>query len=288
MGILLEPLGYEFMVRAIIGALLVAAVCAAVGVFVVLRGLAFLGDAIAHAAFPGVVLAYLARLDLVVGGAITALLGALAMGLISRRSGLREDTAIGVVFAGMFALGLVMFSGIRTYTGDLLGVLFGNVLGIGGEQLIVAGVAAALIGATLALLWKELVLVSFDPTGAAAAGMRLWLYDAVLLGLVGLTIAISIQMVGIVLVVAMLVTPTATARLIAVDLRQMLLASIGFAALAAVVGIYLSYYLDTASGGTIVLVATTVFGLVWASRGLQRRRHPPATDLHFTKDGAGA
>lgn len=272
MSELLDPLGYGFMVRALVGALIVAAVCASVGVFVVLRGLAFLGDAIAHAAFPGVVIAYLLRLDLIVGGSIAAVAGALGMGALARRSGLREDTAIGVVFSGMFALGLVLFSGIRSYTGDLLGVLFGNVLGITTDQLIVVGVIAALVLLVLGVLWKEFVFVSFDPTGAAATGMRLALYDALLLGLVGLTIAISIQIVGIVLVVSMLVTPAATARLVAVDLRQMLVTAIAFAVAAALSGIYLSYYLNTASGGTIVLVSTLLFGVTWAARGLVRPR----------------
>ena len=276
MSELFDPLGYGFMLRALAGALIVAVVCASVGVFVVLRGLAFLGDAIAHAAFPGVVIAYLLRLDLIIGGSIAAVAGALGMGVLARRSGLREDTAIGVVFSGMFALGLVLFSGIRSYTGDLLGVLFGNVLGITTGQLVAVGVIAALVLLALAVLWKEFMFVSFDPTGAAATGMRLALYDALLLGLIGLTIAISIQIVGIVLVVAMLVTPAATARLVAIDLRQMLVISIAFATAAALSGIYLSYYLNTASGGTIVLVSTLLFGAMWAARALVGSRSSTA------------
>lgn len=282
MSELLEPLGYGFMLRALAGALIVAAVCASVGVFVVLRGLAFLGDAIAHAAFPGVVIAYLLRLDLIVGGSLAAVAGALGMGALARRSGLREDTAIGVVFSGMFALGLVLFSGIRTYTGDLLGVLFGNVLGITTDQLVLVGAIAALVVLVLGLLWREFVFVGFDPTGAAATGMRLALYDALLLGLIGLTIAISIQIVGIVLVVAMLVTPAATARLVAVDLRQMLVTSLAFAAAAALSGIYLSYHLNTASGGTIVLVSTLLFGMTWAARSLVRSRSSTAVSRSGT------
>lgn len=282
MSELLEPLGYGFMLRALAGALIVAAVCASVGVFVVLRGLAFLGDAIAHAAFPGVVIAYLLRLDLIVGGSLAAVAGALGMGALARRSGLREDTAIGVVFSGMFALGLVLFSGIRTYTGDLLGVLFGNVLGITTDQLVLVGAIAALVLLVLGLLWREFVFVGFDPTGAAATGMRLALYDALLLGLIGLTIAISIQIVGIVLVVAMLVTPAATARLVAVDLRQMLVTSLAFAAAAALSGIYLSYHLNTASGGTIVLVSTLLFGMTWAARSLVRSRSSTAVSRSGT------
>lgn len=260
------------MQRALAGAILVGVVCAAVGVFVVLRGLAFLGDAVAHIAFPGVVIAYLVRADLVLGGSIAAVAGALAIGLVGRRSGLREDTAIGVVFSGMFALGVVLFSSIPSYTGDLLAVLLGDVLGITSGQLWLAGLAAAAVLLVLYVVWKEIVFASFDPTGAAAAGLAVGRYDALLLVLVGLAIAISIQIVGVVLVVALLVTPAAAARLVARELSQMLALALAFAGASSVIGIYLSYYLNTASGGTIVLVATGCFLLVWAVRGLARDR----------------
>lgn len=269
---LLEPLTYGFVQRALIGAALVAIVCASVGVFVVLRGLAFLGDAVAHIAFPGVVLAFFLKADLVLGGAVTAVGGALAIGLISRRSGLREDTIIGVVFSGMFALGVVLFSSIRSYTGDLLGVLLGDVLGVSADQLWLGAFTAAAVVAVLYVVWKEIVFVSFDPTGAAAAGLPVARYDALLLVLIGLAIAVAIQIVGVVLVVALLVTPAAAARLLARRLRQMLALALGFAMFSSLAGIYLSYYANTASGGTIVLVATAVFVLVWVSRALTRGR----------------
>jgi manganese/iron transport system permease protein len=269
---LLQPLSYGFVQRAVIAAVLVGVVCSAIGVFVVLRGLAFLGDAVAHIAFPGVVIAFLAKADLVVGGGIAAVGGALAIGLMGRRSGLREDTIIGVVFSGMFALGVVLFSSIPSYTGDLLGVLLGDVLGVSTEQLWLASATAAGVIAALYLVWKEIVFVSFDPTGAAAAGLPVARYDAVLLVLVGLAIAISIQTVGVVLVVALLVTPAATARLLARRLRQMVGLALGFATLSSLAGIYLSYYLNTASGGTIVLLATALFMLVWVTRALARDR----------------
>ena len=257
----LEPFQYAFMVRAVAAAVLVGIVCAVVGVFVVLRGLAFLGDAIAHTAFPGVVAAYLLRADLVVGGTVAAVAGALAMGALGRRVGLREDAAIGVVFSGMFALGVVLFSGIRTFTGDLLGILLGNVVGVSEAQVVLVGAVVALVVAVVWLLWKELVFVTFDPTGAAAAGLRVGLYDALLLGLIGLAIAVSIQVVGIVLVVAMLVTPAAAARLLTTRLDAMVALAVAVAVGSSVVGIYASYWLNSASGGTIVLVATLVFAL---------------------------
>lgn len=267
---LLEPLQYAFVQRALVGATLVAAVCATIGVFVVLRGLAFLGDAIAHAAFPGVVAAFLLKTDLIVGGSIAAVASALSIGAVARRTGLREDTAIGVVFSGMFALGIVMFSSIRKYTGDLLGILLGDVLGITEGQLALAAAVTVVIIALLWAAWKELVFVGFDPTGAAAAGLPVLRYDALLLGLIGLAIAISMQLVGIVLVVAMLVTPAATARLVARDLRQLVAGALAAGIGAGIVGIELSYFLNTASGGTIVLVATGLFGLTWAVRGAAR------------------
>lgn len=267
---LLEPLQYSFVQRALAGATLVAVVCATIGVFVVLRGLAFLGDAIAHAAFPGVVVAFLLKTDLIVGGSIAAVASALSIGAIARRTGLREDTAIGVVFSGMFALGLVLFSSIRRYTGDLLGILLGDVLGITEGQLVLAATVTAVIGVLLWAAWKELVFIGFDPTGAAAAGLPVLRYDALLLGLIGLAIAISMQLVGIVLVVAMLVTPAATARLVARDLRQLVAGALAAGVGAGLVGIELSYFLNTASGGTIVLVATALFGLTWAVRGIAR------------------
>jgi manganese/iron transport system permease protein len=269
---LLEPLQYAFVQRALLAAVLVALVCASVGVFVVLRGLAFLGDAIAHAAFPGVVIAFLMKINIVIGGSIAAVASALAIGAVARRSGLKEDTAIGVVFSGMFAVGIVLFSSIRTYTGDLLGILFGDVLGVAADQLVLAAITAAVVLVGLWIIWRQLVFVSFDPIGAAAAGLNTLRYDTLLLGLIGLAIAVSVQIVGVVLVVAMLVTPAATARLLAQDLRALVMGALAVAVVSSIAGIWLSYYVNAASGGTIVLVATTLFGLVWIARGVARSR----------------
>jgi manganese/iron transport system permease protein len=269
---LLEPLQYEFVQRALLAAVLVALVCASVGVFVVLRGLAFLGDAIAHAAFPGVVIAFLMKINIVIGGSIAAVASALVIGAVARRSGLKEDTAIGVVFSGMFAVGIVLFSSIRTYTGDLLGILFGDVLGVAADQLVLAAITAAIVLVGLWIIWRQLVFVSFDPIGAAAAGLNTLRYDTLLLGLIGLAIAVSVQIVGVVLVVAMLVTPAATARLLAQDLRALVVGALGVAVVSSIAGIWLSYYVNAASGGTIVLVATTLFGVVWIARSVARGR----------------
>src|SRR5439155_1163149 len=186
--------------RVLLGSLIVALVCAVVGVLVVLRGLAFLGDAVAHAAFPGIVIAFLLKTNLIIGGMVAAVLASVSMGVLSRRGTIREDTAIGVVFAGMFALGIVLFSRIRQFTGDLLGVLLGNVLAITNDQLVVGAITALFIVGVLRLWWRELIFVSFDSVGAAAAGLHVFRYDALLLALIGLTVAVAVQLVGIVLV----------------------------------------------------------------------------------------
>jgi manganese/iron transport system permease protein len=267
---LLEPLQFAFMQRALAGSILVGIVCAVVGVLVVLRGLAFLGDAVAHAAFPGIVIAFLLKANLVVGGMIAAVFAAVAMGLLSRRGTIREDTAIGVVFAGMFALGIVLFSGIRQYTGDLLSVLLGNVLAITPEHLALGLVTSALILGFLWLWWRELIFVSFDPVGAQAAGLNTARYDIALLAIIGLTVAVAVQLVGIVLVVAMLVTPAATARLLARDMRGFVALAVTVALVASVAGIWLSYFVNAASGGTIVLVATAEFVIAWAFTQVRR------------------
>lgn len=266
---LFEPLQYAFVQRALVGAVLVAVTGASVGVFVVLRGLAFLGDAVAHAAFPGIVIAFLLKANLVLGGMLAAVVASVSMGLLTRRGTIREDTAIGIVFSGTFALGIVLFSGIRAYTGDLLAILLGNVLGVSVEQLALAGLTSLAIVAALRIWWREFVFVSFDPVGAAAAGLPAARYDTALLALIGLTVAVAVQIVGVVLVVAMLVTPAATARLVARDLRSFLILAIAAALFASVAGLWLSYFVNAASGGTIVLVATAVFAVVWVVRQIR-------------------
>jgi manganese/iron transport system permease protein len=267
---LLEPLQYSFMQRALVGSLIVGVVCAVVGVLVVLRGLAFLGDAVAHAAFPGVVIAFLLKTNLILGGMVAGVLASLSMGVLMRRGRVREDTAIGVVFAGMFALGIVLFSRIRQFTGDLLGILLGNVLSISADQLVLGGVTALVILGTLRLFWREIIFVSFDAVGAQAAGLHVLRYDTLLLALIGLTVAVAVQLVGIVLVVAMLVTPAATARLFAWDMRSFVGLAVGLSLVASVVGLFLSYYANASSGGTIVLVATAGFTVAWGITQLRR------------------
>lgn len=263
---LAAPFEFGFMQRALVGGVLVAAICALVGTYVVLRGLAFVGDALAHAAFPGVVIAYLLKGNIYLGAMIFAVATALGIGLVSRRSRVSYDTAIGILFAGAFALGVLLMSTIQGYTVDLFSFLFGNVLGISRRDLLLVGLLGALVVLTVVLLYKELLLLSFDPIVAEAMGYPVQALNYLLLGLIALTIVISIQAVGIILVVALLVTPSATAYLVTDRFFRMMLLGILLAVLAAVVGLYLSYYLNVASGAAIVLVSTCLFFLVLATR----------------------
>lgn len=265
---LVAPFEFGFMQRALLGGVLVAAICALVGTYVVLRGLAFVGDALAHAAFPGVVIAYLLKGNIYLGALLFALATALAVGLVSRHGRVSHDTAIGILFAGAFALGVLLMSMIQGYTVDLFSFLFGNVLGISERELWLVAFLGGVVVLTITVLYKELLLLSFDPTVAEAMGYPVQAFNYLLLGLIAVTIVISIQAVGIIMVVALLVTPSATAYLLSQRFFQMMVLGVFLAALAAVVGLYLSYYLNVASGAAIVLVSTCLFFLVLAGRPL--------------------
>ena len=257
--VLLDPLAYGFMQRGLIAAVVVGVVCAVMGAFVVLKGLAFIGDAVSHAAFPGLVIAYLLGLPLYIGGAIAAVVTALAIGFVSRRGRLRFDTAVGVLFAGMFSLGVLLFSTIKGYVADLLGYLLGNVLGIGVGDLIQVAILGVIVLGIVLVLRKELLYATFDPLGAAASGLPVSGLEYLLLALLGVTIVVSIQAVGIIMVVAMLVTPAATAQLVVVRFGRLLLLATGLAVVSAVVGLYVSFFLNLASGASIVLIETAWF-----------------------------
>ena len=253
---------------------MVGIVCAVVGTYVVLRGIAFIGDAIAHAGFPGVVVAYMLGFPLYIGAAIAAVATALSIGFVTRKAGIRQDTAIGVLFAGTFAFGVFLFSGIQGYVADLFSFLFGNVLAIGPEDLVALLLLGGGVLITVAVLWKELLYATFDPLGAAASGIKVERLEYLFLALVALTIVVSLQAVGIILVVAMLVTPAATAQLLAVRFTRLMLLAAVIGVVSAVIGLYASYWLDVASGATIVLVQTLLFALalVFGPRGLLGRR----------------
>lgn len=276
---LLDPLQFAFFQRGLAAAVMVGLVTAVVGSYVVLRGLAFMGDALSHAAFPGVVAAYLLHGPFYLGAAIAAIGSALAIGWVSRHGHLRSDTAIGVIFAGMFALGVFLFSTINNYVGDLFGFLFGEILGISPTDLLGLLVLGAGILIVMGLLWKELLYATFDPLGAAASGLPVTALDYLFLALIAVTIVVSVQAVGIILIVAMLVTPAATAQLLTARFGQMILVAVAVGVISPIVGLYLSYWLNTASGATMVLVESAVFlvALLFGPRhGVLRARRPMA------------
>ena len=278
----LHPLSYAFMQRGLLAAVLVGIVCAVVGTYVVLRGMAFFGDALAHTVLPGIAVGYLvsggARETLFWWALATAVLAALGIGAISKRSGIKEDTAIGIVFAGMFALGVALISTVRSYAVDLSHFLFGDVLGVSAGSLVLIGFFGLLSLLLIGLFYKEFLIISFDPVLARTLRLPVDWINNLLLTLIAVTIAMSMQTVGVALMVAMLVTPAATAYLLTDRLPVMMFLAAVFASLASVLGLYLSYYAGIASGAAIVLVATGIFIIVYIfapRRGLFWNRRSP-------------
>lgn len=257
------------MQRAFVTALLVGVLCSVMGTYVVLRRLSFIGDGIAHASFAGIVIAYLRGLDYYVGAAIVAVLTALGIGFVHRRGRVALDTAIGVLFTGAFALGIFLMSRQRSYSIDLQSFLFGDILSVSHQDVLMIVALALLVALVTAIMYRALLYTSFDPVVAQASGMNATLIEYVLLVLLALTIIISLQAVGIVLVAALLVTPAAAAYQLTTRFNVMMLISGIFGALCAVGGLYLSYYLQSSSGATIVLVATAIF---FASMGGKQLR----------------
>ncbi|MCA0453556.1 MAG: metal ABC transporter permease [Chloroflexi bacterium] len=267
---LIEPLRYSFMQTAILAAVLVGATCATIGVYVVLRRMAFIGDALAHTALPGLVVAYLNGWNLFGGAVVAGLLTALGIGWLSRREEVREDTAIGILFTGMFALGILLISTTRSFR-DLTHILFGNILGVTTSDLLLIGIVTVITLVALVAFHKEFELTSFDPIHAEVIGLRADRLRYLLLILLSLTVVTSIQVVGVVLTSAMLVTPAATAALLTNRLPRMMLIAALIAIASGVIGLYISFYQNVASGAAIVLVATVCFGLAWVVRIIKSR-----------------
>ena len=261
--LLTEPLHLGFMQHAFIAIILVGVACGTIGTFVTLRGLAFMGDALAHAIFPGLVIAFVLGGNFLVGALIAAVIVSLGIGVVTQSGRLSHDTVIGVFFAGGFALGIAIISTQRSYARDVTGFLFGSILGVSREDLLLTGVVGAFVLLALLLGRRELIAVAFDRTFAQAAGLNLWAWDQLFLLLLALTIVVSLQTVGNVLVLAMLVTPAATARLLTDRLPVMVLLAALLGAGSGVVGLYISYYAGVSSGASVVLVATALFGLIF-------------------------
>ena len=266
---LIQPLTYEFMQRGLLASVIVGVLCAVMGTYVVLRGMAFLGDAMAHAILPGIAIAYLLNGNLLVGAIVAAIVIALSIGFFSRQGTIKEDTAIGILFAAALALGVALISTIQTYAVDLSHILFGNVLGVSSLDLWLTAGLGFLILLTVILLYKPFLIISFDPVLAATLRLPAELLRNLMLVLLALTVVVSLQTVGVGLAAAMLVTPAATAYLLTRRLMPMMVVSAVLGALSSIIGLYVSYYLNIVSGSAIVLTATTFFLLAFSFKRLQ-------------------
>ncbi len=263
MAWLVEPLSYGFMQRGLTASLMVGILCAVIGCYVVLKGMAFLGDAMAHAILPGIAVAYLVQGNLLVGALVAAVIVALGISFFSKEGTIKEDTAIGIFFAAALSLGVALISSIRTYAVDLSHILFGNVLGVSAQDLLLTGLLSLLVIGTLILLYKPFLVVSFDPILAATLRLPINFLRSLLMVLLALTVVVSVQSVGVGLVAAMLVTPGATAYLLTRRLPGMMAVAGAIGAIASLAGLFISYYLNIASGAAIVLVATILFVLAY-------------------------
>jgi len=269
---MLEPLQYDFILRALLAAVIVGVVCSVLGVYVVLRGMAFLGDAMSHTILPGVVVAFFLGWPLAVGALIMGVLTALGIGFLTKRASLKEDTAIGVIFAGLFALGVALLSARGNYTIDLAHFLFGNLLGVStGDLLVIAGLGAVVL-LLIFLFYKEFLVLSFDPLLAETLRLPTTFLNYLLLLLIAVTIVVALQVVGVALMLAMLVTPAATASFLTRRLPAMMAVAAAIGVFSGVAGVYASYYLNIASGPAVVLAATLVFLVTLALAALRNRR----------------
>ena len=276
--VLIEPLEFPFMQRAFLAAGFAAVVCALVGSFVVLKGLAFMGDAVAHSSLAGMSVAYFLGGNIFWGALGWAIPASLLITFISRRANLRLDASIGIIFASGFALGIILMSRVTGYAADLFGLLFGNVLGISWVEVALIGGIAAAVSLVIVAFYKELLFTSYDATMSAASGIPVRFMQYLLPVLVGVTTVASLKAVGIVLVLALLVTPSATAMLLARRMPSIMAYSVAVGLIATVLGLYLSFYANLPSGPSIVLVATGLFllallfspikGILWRRNNL--------------------
>ena len=259
----IHPLTYAFMGRGLLAAVMVGVLCSVIGCYVVLRSMAFLGDAMAHAILPGIAIAYLLKGNLTIGALIAAVVVALGIGAFSQRGTIKEDTAISIMFTAALALGIALISSIRTYAVDLSHILFGNVLGVSPSDLWLTAILGVVILIITLICYKPFLVITFDPLLASTLRLPVQFLRNLLLVLLAMTIVTSMQTVGVGLVAAMLVTPGATAFLLTKRLPAMMGLAALLGALSSLVGLYISYYLNIASGSTIVLTATLFFLLAY-------------------------
>lgn len=257
-----------FMQRALLAGILVALVCAVIGTFVVLRGLAFIGDALAHGVLPGVAGAVLLGAPGMLGAIAGALVMIFGVGLVTRHSRLSSDTAIGLLFVGMLALGVVIVSRSQSFTGDLVGILFGEILGISRGDLITQAIAVVIVVAVGLVCARPFIMLSFDPEQADVAGFPSSRYHHIMLALIAVTVVVSFQTVGTLLVFGMLLAPSGAAALIARRVGVMMAWAAGLGAVSVYLGLLASYHWDVAGGAAIALCAVTIFFLVLAVQGV--------------------
>lgn len=286
----LEPLRLEFMVRATVTTLIASVVCATLSCWLVLIGWSLMGDAVSHSVLPGVVLAYIAGAPFALGAIIFGFTAVALIGIVRDTSRTKEDAAIGVVFTTLFALGLVLIS-ITPSQVDLNHIIFGNLLGVSQSDLIQVAVLGALVLTVLIYKRRDFTLYAFDPDHAHAIGLSPRVLSAAMLGLLALTAVVALQAVGVVLVVALLITPGATAYLLTDRFSRMLLIAPTIAAASALIGLYASYYLDTASGPMVVLANGVTFTLAYLFSPhhglLTTRRHPATPSADGVPTGIG-
>ncbi|MBC7264169.1 MAG: metal ABC transporter permease [Chloroflexi bacterium] len=259
--IVFDILTYTFMQRALLASVLIGTVCATIGVYVVLRGLSFIGAGISHASFGGVALGFLLDIDPMWTAVVFCVATAWGIAWVSSRSRVKEDTAVGIFFAATMALGILLIGLMREYNVDLFGYLFGSVLAVTTSDLWISGFLGLGVLTTVVIFFKELLFITFDPEMAQVSGLPAGALHTLLLTLMALSIVLSIKVVGIILVSALIVIPAAAAHQLTRDFRQMMGLSVLIGNLSAVAGLFLSYWLNTASGATIVLTATVLFFL---------------------------
>ena len=259
LDVLLNPLAYSFMQRALLASALVGGLCAIVGCYVVLRGMSFLGDALAHAILPGLAIAFLLDGDLFVAALLTAILVAAGIGYVGRGGRLREDAAIGVVFSGAFALGVALISSAPSYQTDLTHILFGNVLGVTDRDLLLAIGFGAVVLAVVVALYKEWLAFTFDPIFASSIKLPVGKLHYLLMILLAVTVVVSLRTVGVGLVAAMLITPAAAASMLTRRLPRMMAVSAFIGVTSSIVGLYVSFYGNLSAGASIVLTCSAMF-----------------------------
>lgn len=274
-----EPWTFEFMQRALLVAAMIAIVSAVVGSFVILKSMAFIGDALPHASFGGVAVAFVLGANLQLGAAVAAVIVAFAIGFIARKGVVRYDTAIGIMFIAGFALGILIVSRQDGYVVDLFSFVFGNVLGVSWTDVWITAGLGAFVLVAVVLFYKELLFVAYDPSMAAASGVPVGLVQYGLLLLIALTVVMALQVMGIVLVLAMLVAPAATAQLLTRRLPSMMVLGAAAGVVSAVAGLYTAWYADVSASAAIVLTASSMFALAFLfspQNGILWRRSPLA------------